>query len=311
MSDYTVAAEQMKEMLISEYLKRNPGLKRSDVTTKFSNGRIVVDAINNIIQNTAGRIHRVSTFSKKDKEILQELARGGDERYVECLHSIDNSQKIIDWLSQSTFVDFGVMEKKDHFDFLSKKNEIAGKRALDIFHAKQKLSQIAQIQTKASNSLIQTIQMEYMNAAMGQIKTQGAIYNKEIDLGNTFTSHVEKFIQSNIRKIKPNLNQNTLIAIAQAYQVTSDLKILPLEIPPKPIYEEMRESLNIVKVKLSILRNEFDSLTNFIHTLDTLLHESIRIDDTNINLETEPEPSTQSHPTSNHRMAYARHKNHG
>lgn len=301
MNEYVQAAEQMKEMLITEYLKKNPGLKRAEVTTKLVNGRVVVESVGNIIQNCAGRVQKRAPFNVKEQSLLKQLAKGGDERYAECLDSIGTSKKYVEWLSESSFTGFGDREKIDSLEFLQKRDEIAGKRALDILTVKKKLVQLMQAKVQASKSMIQTLTLEYMQAVTGQLKAQGAIFNKEIDLGNIFTGHVEKFISSNIRLAQPKLDKKALISIAQAYQLASQIKIEPIEVPQKIESKEFGNALQSVKTKLTNLRQEVESLQKIISFMESLVEDLVQSKDKDIT--GEPAPVKETKP-SGPRMAF-------
>ena len=308
MNEYTHAAEEMKEMLVTEYLKKNPGLKRAEITTKLVNGRVVVEAVGNVIQNCAGRIQKKVAFSPKEQSILKQLAKNGDERYAECLDSIGTSKKYVSWLGTSQFTGFGEKEQTETLEFLNKRDEIAGKRALDILQAKMKMIQMMKAKVKASKSLVQTLTMEYMQAVTGQLKAQGAIYNREIDLGNTFTGHVEKFIQSNIRTTQQKMDKKTLISVAQAYQLASNVKIDPLDVPAKIDNKEFGTAIEGVKGKLSKLREEFESLQKLISFMESLVEELMKAKDQD--LTGEPKPEKENKP-SGPRMAFTTRSSRG
>ena len=84
MNNYAQAAAEMKEMLISEYLKKNPGSKRNEITTKLVNGRVVIETVSNVICNCSPK-NKKPAFSPKESSLLKQLAAGGDERYAACL----------------------------------------------------------------------------------------------------------------------------------------------------------------------------------------------------------------------------------
>lgn len=306
MNEYSQAAEQMKEMLIAEYIRRNPGIKRAEVCTKLVNGRVVVETVSNVIHNCAGRIKKRTTFTPQEQTMLKELAKSGDERYAACLDSVGSSKKYVDWLYESKFTAFGDREKVDTLEYLDKREQISGKRALDILSAKKKLIQLMKDKVQASKSMIQTLTMEYMQAVAGQLKAQGAIFNKEIDLGNSFTDHTEKFIQSKIKIAQPKLDQKSLIAIAKAYQIACSEKIAPLEIPKKIQTKEFAAALGKVKTNLTTLREQVQVLQKILEFMESLVEELMKAKGEDL---TGEPPKTDESGPSGPRMAFTtRHR---
>jgi len=301
MNNYAQAAAEMKEMLISEYLKKNPGSKRNEITTKLVNGRVVIETVSNVICNCSPK-NKKPAFSPKESSLLKQLAAGGDERYAACLDSIGSSKKYTGWLHGAKFIPFGDAEKNETLAFLAKKDEISGKRSLDILNVKKKLVQLMKAKVKASKSMVQTMTMEYMQAVQGQLKAQGAFFNREIDLGNSFTENVEKFIKTNIRIAQPKLDKKSLIDIAKAYQVASNEKIDPVDVPKKLDNKEFDKAINNVKDKLDKLRVEFDAIEKLIKFMEELVSELMLSKDKDLS---EPPGKEKKTGKSGPRMAFS------
>ena len=284
-NDYSQAAEEMKEMLITEYLKKNPEARRKEITTNVVNGRIVIETVVNVIQNCSPKQNKKPpTFTAKESYLLKQLAAGGDERYAECLASIESSKKYVVWLHGVKFIPFGDSKKNEILEFLSKKNEISGKRSLDILNVKKQLIQLMKTDVKASKSNVQTMTMEYMQAVKGQLIAQGAIFNIEINLGNTFTENVEKFIKDNIRVAQPKLDKKSLIDIAKAYHVASNEKINPLDVPKKIDNKEFDKAIDNIKYKLDKLRKEFDNIQKLISFMEELVNKLLQSKDKDLSV---------------------------
>lgn len=301
MDEYSQAADQMKEMLITEYIRKHPGLKRSEVATKIVNGRVVIESVGNIIHNCASRIKKTILLTPQEQALLKEIAKSGDERYAECLDSVGTSKKYAEWLCESRYTAFGERDKIETLEFLSNREQMSGRRALDILAIKKKLIQLMKDKVQASKSLIQTLTMEYMQAVAGQLKVQGAIFNKEVDLGNSFTKHTEKFIESKIKEAKPLLDERSLVTIAKAYQIAAGQKVHPLEIPQKIQTKEFAAALTQVKKNLSTLREQVQSLQKILGFMETLLAELAKSKGEDLTKEP-PKPADTESPSQ--RMVY-------
>ena len=75
MDDYSYAAQQMKEAIISDYLKKHPGVQRHEVLTKLVNGRYVVGTIEDVFKEMQGR-RKGQIAQLNRRELLSELSRG-------------------------------------------------------------------------------------------------------------------------------------------------------------------------------------------------------------------------------------------
>ncbi|MBZ0258444.1 hypothetical protein K8I31_20420, partial [bacterium] len=71
MDDYSYAAEQMKEIIINDYLRKNPDVNRHEIVTKSVNGRIIVETITSTFNKLSERQKQKGNVSDKEKKLLK------------------------------------------------------------------------------------------------------------------------------------------------------------------------------------------------------------------------------------------------
>lgn len=273
MDDYSYAAEQVKEGIISHYLKENPGVQRHEVITKTVNGKIVVSTIQETFDAMEGRNKSPDLQQLRNQKILNELARGGDERYAECLQSIANSNKYIDWLSLSKFSGFSQQDKADQTEYLNRHAAICSERALDLLKAKQNFVKTLKNEIKPSASAINTNLLEYLEAVSGQLKAQRSIFKREVDLGDRFSSAVMQFFSTQFSGIRARPDPAAVRAIARSISILRDNQIQMPEIENKKDMKAFDGALKQLQDKLGKRREQFDGLQKLLDYLEKSIEE--------------------------------------
>jgi hypothetical protein len=92
----------------------------------------------------------------------------------------------VEWLSEILrLTGFGDREKNRITRIFAKADEIAGKRAPRYSDREKETGSIDQAKVQASKSMISNVDAwNTCKQCTGQLRAQGAIFNKEIDLGN-------------------------------------------------------------------------------------------------------------------------------
>ncbi len=273
MSDYTNVAEQMKQSIIDDYLKKNPDLHRSEVVTKFVNGRVVVGKMSEILQNASSRKSVQDAGLGKNKKLLEELSKGGDVRYAECLTSVDSSNKYIDWLSLSRFTGFSDEDREDNVLALARLTPICNDRAIDLHEAKMKFANAMQGAVKPTRGLVQTLMAEYLQAFSGQVKSQRSIYKKEVDLGGTFKTCTGNFIQDNFSNIRSSPKPSVLKAVSRAVDILKTQKIDIGPILSEKDIKKVSTGLEDLGEKLEAQRKANEDLQKLVNFIDAIINE--------------------------------------
>ncbi len=268
MSDYTYAAEQIKEGIINQYLKEHPGVHRSEIIAKTINGKILVGTIQETFKTMEGRNKLPDAKQIRDQKILDQLARGGDERYAESLQSISNSNQYIEWLSVSKNTGFSPQDKNDQEEYLNRQASICSARALDLHEAKRKFVQTLKGEMKPSRSAVNTILMEYLQAVFGQLKSQKAIFTREVELGDRFSHAVMQFFNTQFSSVHARPNPAAMRAIARSIAILRDNQIQVPDIKNPNDMKMFNGALCQLQEKLQKRREQFASLQQLIEFLE-------------------------------------------
>lgn len=272
MDDYSYAAQQMKEAIISDYLKKHPGVQRHEVLTKLVNGRYVVGTIEDVFKEMQGR-RKGQIAQLNRRELLSELSRGGDERYKDSLESIKNSERYIEWLSVSKFTGFSEQDKKEHTEFLHRQGSVCSKCALDLHDARAKFQETIQAEAKLSRSSINTLVLEYLQAVYGQLKAVRSIFKREVELGDWFANATMGFFTTQFSGIHTKPNPAAVRAIARAFAILRENHIAVPEIQSQQDVKTFDQSMIQLKEQLEKRRKQFEELNGILNFLEAVIEE--------------------------------------
>ncbi|MBD3266974.1 hypothetical protein GF373_09915 [bacterium] len=270
MNQYEQAAEQMKQSIVEDYLKRNPDVSRSEVVTKLVNGRIVVGTMKEIFKKISNKQNQRSA---PDQKLLKKLSEGGDVRYSRCLNSIKFSKNYIQWLSVYKFTGFSDQDQKESLEYLNQQDMICGDKAKELYEAKVKFAEAMQQTRKPTRSLVQTLMLEYLSSTREQLNSQRLIYKKEVELGNKFGASSTNLIQNNFATIRSVKNPKAMRAVEKAIKILKDNAIQVPSITKEADVKLLTKSLDDLDGKLEDRRKEFNDLNALVKFLDTVIEE--------------------------------------
>ncbi|MEW6237802.1 MAG: hypothetical protein AB1656_20640 [Candidatus Omnitrophota bacterium] len=268
MAEYSHAAEQFKETIIEEYLKRNPGVKRSEIMTKLVNGRIVVGTIQEILTNLSSRTSTKTKVACPDRNIVDKLM-GEDERLADTVHSIDSSKQYIDWLFSSRSSGFSEDDRNQNIEYLTRHGTICEYRAIDLHEAKMKFAQAMTGKLKPTRSLIHTLLTEYMQTVLEQLKSQRLIYKREVELGDQFSQISREFV----RKLRATSKPSVMKAVSKVVEVLKNNRIDVAGINSANDIKGLTAALDRLGVQLEQRREEYTVLQEFITVFESVIEQ--------------------------------------
>ncbi|MBI1387629.1 MAG: hypothetical protein GC154_04205 [bacterium] len=286
----------MKEIIINDYLRKNPDIKRHEIVTKTVNGRVIVETITNTFNKLSERNRPKNALSNKEKKLLKHLADGGDSRYAASLESISTSRKYIDWLAGSTFTGFSESDKEENTQFVEKREVDAGRRAQELLYVRKKFTDQMSSTTKPSRSLIQTLMMEYISAVMRQLKVQAQVFGKEIELGNLFSDNVKRFLRDNFDKLE-KASEKIIATVGKAIKILQKGAPKPLDVKGKEDHKKVQALLDDQNKDLTVRREEYDMIIQLIAYLEKLIGDMGKV-------ATEPDAPAPKVDNSSRRMAF-------
>ena len=266
--EYSNAAEQFKEEIISDFIRQNPGIGRNEVVTKYVNGKVVCEHISQVFKEMA---IRKPARTPAEKKLLNEMSKGGDERFTSGMDSIGSCRRFADWLATTPHTAFGDIEKKDTNEFLERKEHQFGTCALDLNQAKRKLAQLMKDGPKPQESMTKTLIGEYFHSFLVHLKCLHSIFTKEVDLGDQFSKFAQEYIKKNFEQFKVQAKHTTITAIKKAFAVLKGSHIVVTDIDSKEKLEAIDNALKEFKDQLEKRRGELDTIKKMIEFLDGIV----------------------------------------
>lgn len=273
MQEYAHAAEEMRESIIDAYLRKHPDVPREHVVTKMVNGRLVVDQIKNVLNTGQVKAQVTEIHSKNEKKLIAELRKGGDERLANCVRSIENSTQYIDWLFNAKFTGFSETDKTDNIIYLQKRKQVCDDNALNLYNVKMKMSELMSNSVKPSPSLIKTFTAEYLQAVLGQLKSQHGTYKKEVSLGDHFSDSMKDFLKKEFGQVKEMAKPSTLKACQKAFIILQKENINITDITSKGKLNELSSSLDRLGDQLQDRKKELELIQKMVSSLESMLEE--------------------------------------
>lgn len=214
-SEYQEASTQFKEEIITQYLRNNPGVKRSEVTMKIVNGRNICTHISATFDNLSKRKIR----SKEEQEVLKDLSSGSDKRYTACLESISSTRQYAGWLVESPGIAYNENDQQHDTHFLNRREQLSESYAMELSGFKKKIAKLMESEEETPEEQVKLLMMEYFQSSHSQLKCQKSIMEKECSLGGMFSEYSEEFIKEHYLNLKPKAGMRTIEAVKKAYNI--------------------------------------------------------------------------------------------
>ena len=267
---YSYVAEQLKESIIQDYLKKHPDVSRADIVTKTVNGRVIVETVTNAFSRVSERAKQEKFSSPGDKKALEMLNEEADERYQRMQESVSSCRSMVDWLFDWQFSGFDEEKKQTNSAFLDAKEEQIDRRSIDLLYVKKKFADAMQSKSKAPQSVIKVMTLEYVNCLLDQLKAQADIYNKEIELGGFFSSSVKRFIADNIDALE-NSDEKILKYVGMTVAFLQKNIIKGVHVSGEEDHKKLSESLDRLDEQLRYRREQYEQIKNLIQVIEKMI----------------------------------------
>lgn len=220
--EYKEVGEKLRDMLIDEYLRANPGVTRSQVVTRNVDGKVVCETIVSSMRN----ISRITRFqgSDDDREFLdKQLQVSGNVRYQACKKSIVYCEGMIDSLVSSKYCEFSETDRVDNIRFLERSERLAVERGHVVDETKKELvgmmgGEITKhTKLQLAPSRVRHTLTKYVRALADQMKTQASVFRREYDLGDRFSAFTRDFIKDHVQDAQKMASKETMDTILRAY----------------------------------------------------------------------------------------------
>lgn len=272
-SEFQEASSQFKDEIITQYLKNNPGVKRSEVTMRIVNGKNVCTHIGSTFDQMSKRKIR----SKEEQELLKDLSTGGDKRFSACLESISSTRQFSGWLVDSPGIAYNENDQNEDDRFLARREQLSETHTLELSDFKKKIAKLMEAEEETPEEQVKLLMTEYFQSSHAQLKCQKSIMEKETELGGMFSSYSEEFIKEHYLKLKPKAGKNTVEAVKKAYNILRSSGIDMEEInanekiTSKSELKKLAGGLNGLNAQLDRKRQQLNAIQKMMSFLEDMI----------------------------------------
>lgn len=274
--EHDVVSDHFKSMLITEYVRKHPGVHPSQVVVKSVNGKSVCDVISNAFKRSILKKARPSASKNlSPDELRKQLETREQERYETSLNSVRSSASLIDFLLASPHHPFGPVDKKENTDFFKRCMTILATRTETVTHIKTGFMQVMDGVENATPARIKGLMISFLEAVFEQLKAQGSVFKREFDLGNGFCTCVVELMKASVPGVKSQLSPDDALLVARAYKTMKSAG------GAEPADLSMREvgaldnSVKELQSQLEKRRAQFDAIERIVDFLENLI-QSLR-----------------------------------
>ncbi|MFH1741079.1 MAG: hypothetical protein ABIH23_18925 [bacterium] len=259
----------LREELLREYLKAHPGVSRSQIVSRFKNGMVVFDTIDNVVGSISSQISR-----KQARDLLaKEQAVSTDERYQSCKISIRSCKDLVEFLFSRSFAGVTQLEKNDHINFLNQHEKMAVHHIHALHEIRKEFSEMLQADRSPSRSKTHDTVCRYTHGVLDQIKCQNRIYKREITLGNKLAVSAREFIKDNVPSVKSHLKLETRQKIATMYTLAKTLSGQTVIKAAEPNVQALEDALTETEAVLEKRRIQIEALEKVIEFVEKILEK--------------------------------------
>jgi hypothetical protein len=265
--------DSIKQSLITEYLKKNPRIKREEVIAKSINGEWVIDNINSILQDIFKRKDINDSFHQAT--VFEDLKSDSEKRYKACQVSIGNSKKVIDFLFHSAYASFGLKEKNENITYLSQQERLCAEAIVQYYTNIKAILKLMYEKQPAFIQLKSSV-LDYFDSLQKQMRYQYNIFDREIALNNEFSQYSKNLIQDHMKnlqtKIKDTEKKKLLLnQVAKAYLILKANGFLKIEDASSVSIELFNQVLQDFDVVMTKKRGQLEAVQKVIKALEKVV----------------------------------------
>ncbi len=192
-SGFDYAQEEIRKVLVQEYIRKNPGVREQDVVIACKEGEIVFTEISKILDDEEMRKQTGPVFLQANR-MFSQLSVHCDERWQEGVHASQNCMQMIDCLHSSHFGYFSDVERYRYQNMIKRLERICASTTVHLHEAAQKLSFLQDSDIPLRSPRTKTLVFDYLLLVIDQLKILLSIYRQEIKLGDLFLEQAGKYM---------------------------------------------------------------------------------------------------------------------
>lgn len=222
------AKEKIRKALVYEYLKKHTGVREQDVVLACRNGELVFTEISQVLADVSLR-NQSSQIFKQANVMFSELAIHQDERWQDCVESVQHCIQMIDCLHSSLFACIGNEERAQQEKFVKSQERLCARITVRL-HEIAKEMKAAKSQGLAQvSSRTRSLVLAYLNHVIDQLHVLHSVLSREVELGDFFAEKTEDFIGVKLTKVVQNAAPFRLVDISNVLKALKGEKRLSIQ----------------------------------------------------------------------------------
>ncbi len=197
-SDFDYAQEGIRQALVQQYVKDNPGIRERDVVIACKNGKLFFTDITSFLADDELK-NKSGTNILQANRMFESLPVHNDENWQDSIESVSNSRQIIDCLHSSPFCVFTDIERIDHLNSIKNLESLCAAKTVHYNDISKKMSALKEDGISLVTSRARVVILDYLYAVIDQLKTLLTIFNYEVKIGNLFLKQSSKFLDMNLK----------------------------------------------------------------------------------------------------------------
>lgn len=198
---YDHAREEIRKALVQEYLKKHPGVREQDVMLACVNGELVFTHLAAVLADIKIR-KQFSHSLRQASNMFAELAIHQDERWKDCVESVQHSRQIIDCLFSSNFNYFNQAQWSDEHNILKNLEGNCARKTVQLHESSKNMTKLKTRDAAERTSKARNVIIEYLNLVVDQLSVLHEVLQKEVELGDIFNNQSQKYIETNFPKVE-------------------------------------------------------------------------------------------------------------
>ncbi|RJP22941.1 MAG: hypothetical protein C4527_21025 [Candidatus Omnitrophota bacterium] len=198
---YERAKEEITDVLVEEYLKQNPGVDKHQVMMACKDGRLILTDMAAVLAEMKIRKNFRESLDNAGK-MFASITIHENQRWKECITSTEQSKLIIDCLHSSPFYHYDKEGWNREHAFIKKQERICARATVKLEEYKEKLAELKKQGKSVQTPVGRTYVIEYLKWVIDQLQVLHHVYEKEIELGDTFETCASKHVNVLFEKVK-------------------------------------------------------------------------------------------------------------
>ncbi len=265
-------AQKMEEIVIKDYLKRNPQVDPDSIIAETIGGKTVLRSIAKTLKETSPNKAPDKSVAQRQQRFLDELEQSVDVRLNSCQQSVNSSKEYINWLMHDRYQAFDEKKGRKIFDAITRLEDQAIQLTEDLLTFKDKFSESINGGIHANHLMIESLVKDYLQAVLEQLKCLRDILKQEMMLGDDFIDCSRDFFSNQIPQNFSKPDPAFIKKLAQAVLIIKSSGIeFPENIEKSPDAKAIDESLNQLQMKLNQRKKQLHELNQLIAHIEVAL----------------------------------------